>query len=85
MPIMYNIDDAAPLRFNKAGRNMIQHNVFVCSEDVLPIYYGGTDQDDIITIDNIILNQSSGDDVKRLEGIIEKQKSDVGPRNKRIR
>ncbi len=77
--IVYNIA-RSPLRFHKAFHNTVRNNVFVCGDDIPPIMYNRTKEEDIIKIDNVVLSQSSVIDLKVLDEIIEKRKVDIGPR-----
>ncbi len=77
--IVYNIA-RSPLRFNKAYfPNVVRNNVLVCGEDIPPIRYNSTKEEDIEKVDNIILNQSSEPDLEKLAEIIKKRKADIGP------
>ncbi len=76
--IVYNIA-RSPLRFHKAFHNTVRNNVFVCGDDIPPIRYNRTKEEDIIKIDNVVLSQSSVIDLEILEEIIEKRKVDIGP------
>lgn len=76
--IVYNIA-RSPLRFHKAFNNTVRNNVFVCGDDIPPIRYNRTKEDDIIKIDNIVLSQSSESDMEKLNVIVEKRIVDIGP------
>ncbi len=79
--IVYNIA-RSPLRFHKAFENIVRNNVFVCNDDIPPIRYNNTKEENIKKIDNIILNQSLKTDMKKLESIIDKRINKIGPSNK---
>ncbi len=79
--IVYNIA-RSPLRFHKAFENIVRNNVFVCGDDIPPIGYNNTKEENIKKIDNIILNQSLKTDMKKLESIIDKRINKIGPSNK---
>lgn len=76
--IIYHIG-RSPLRFHKAIRDTVRNNVLVYGDGIPPIRYNRIKEENIINIDNIILNQSSESDMKRLEKIIKKRISDIGP------
>ncbi len=76
--IVYNIA-RSPLRFHKAFENIVRNNVFVCGDDIPPIRYNSTKEENIKKIDNIVLRQSSKTDMKKLRSIIEKRIKDIGP------
>ena len=76
--IIYDIG-RSPLRFHKATQDVVRNNVLVCGDNIPPVRYNRTKEDDIEKIDNIILNQSSETDMKHLKEIIEKRISDIGP------
>ncbi len=77
--IVYDIA-RSPLRFHKAFQNTVRNNVFVCGDDIPPIRYNSTKEEDILKIDNVVLSQSSVIDLEILDEIIEKRKVDIGPR-----
>ena len=61
----------SPLRFHKAfSPTMVRKNVLVCKDDIPPIAYNSTREDDIQKEDNIILSQSSEADMLSLEELI---------------
>jgi len=76
--IVYNIA-RSPLRFHRAKQNTVRNNVFVCGDDIPPIRYNRTKEEDIIKIDNIVLSQSSVIDLEILNEMVEKRKFDFGP------
>lgn len=76
--IVYNIA-RSPLRFHKAFENIVRNNVFVCGDDIPPIRYNSTKEENIKKIDNIVLRQSSKTDMKKLKAIIEKRIKNIGP------
>ena len=75
--IVYNIA-RSPLRFHKAFINVVSNNVLVCGENIPPIRYNRTLEEDIKKIDNIVLSQSSETDMEELKVIIEKRIIDIG-------
>jgi len=71
--IVYNIA-RSPLRFHKAHHpNIVRNNVLVCQNDIPPLRYNSTREADIQKTGNIILNQSSESDMKRLQELIKEQ------------
>lgn len=76
--IVYNIA-RSPLRFHKAFQNTVSNNILVCGNEIPPIRYNRTKEDDIIKVDNIVLSQSSYSDMEKLKIIVEKRKADIGP------
>ncbi len=77
--IVYNIA-RSPLRFHKAFENIVRNNVFVCGDDIPPIRYNSTKEEDIKKIDNLVLQQSSETDMKKLNVIVEERIADIGPK-----
>jgi hypothetical protein len=75
--IVYNIA-RSPLRFHKAFQNTVKNNVFACGEDIPPIRYNRTKEEDIIKIDNIILNENSATDMEKLKVLVEKRIEEIG-------
>jgi hypothetical protein len=68
--IVYNIA-RSPLRFHKAQHpTMVRNNVLVCNDDIPPIAYNSTREEDIQKTGNIILSQSSESDMRRLEALV---------------
>ncbi|MEN8230657.1 MAG: right-handed parallel beta-helix repeat-containing protein, partial [Bacteroidota bacterium] len=68
--IIYNIA-RSPLRFHRAYfPNVVRHNVLVCGDDIPPVRYNSTKEENIQKIDNIILTQSSETDREKLETIV---------------
>ncbi len=76
--IVYNIA-RSPLRFHRAVQNVVRNNVFVCGDDIPPIRYNRTKEEDIKKIDNVILLQSSEADMEKLKTIIDERMIDIGP------
>ncbi len=68
--IIYNIA-RSPLRFHKAFHNVVRNNVLVCGDDIPPIRYNRTKEEDIKKVDNLVLRQSSETDMEKLKAIIE--------------
>jgi len=68
--IIYNIA-RSPLRFHKAFHNVVRNNVLVCGDDIPPIRYHRTKEEDIKKVDNLVLRQSSETDMEKLKAIIE--------------
>ena len=75
--IVYNIA-RSPLRFHKAFENIVSNNIFVCGDNIPPICYNNTKEENIKKVDNIVLQQSSTKDMETLKGIIEKRISEIG-------
>ncbi len=71
--IIYNIA-RSPLRFHKAFKNVVRNNVFVCGDNIPPIRYNSTKEENIEKIDNIVLSQSSKADMEKLIVILKKYK-----------
>lgn len=68
--IIYDIA-RSPLRFHKAFHpTIVRNNVLVCYDDIPPIAFNSTREEDIEKSDNIILNQTSETDMKRLEELV---------------
>jgi len=67
--VVYNIA-RSPLRFHKAFHNMVRNNLFVCGDDIPPIRYNNTKEEDIKKADNIVLQQSSETDMEKLKAIV---------------
>jgi len=64
--IVYHIAKS-PLRFHKAfSPTMVINNVLVCQDEVPPIAYNSTREEDIEKSENTILSQSSEKDMNRL-------------------
>jgi len=76
--IVYNIA-RSPLRFHRAVQNVVSNNVFVCGDDIPPIRYNRTKEEDIKKIDNVILQQSSDADMEKLKTIIDERMINIGP------
>ena len=76
--IVYNIA-RSPLRFHRAFENIVRNNVFVCGDDIPPIRYNSTKEENIKKIDNIVLSQSSKEDMEKLRSIIEQRINSIGP------
>ncbi len=76
--IVYNIA-RSPLRFHKAFQNTVQNNVLVCGNDIPPIRYNRTEEEDIIKIDNTVLSQSSDSDMEKLKVLVDKKVGEIGP------
>ncbi len=70
--IVYNIA-RSPLRFHKAFQNTVRNNVFACGDNIPPIRYNRTKEEDIKKIDNIVLSQSSKSDMEKLNSIVDKR------------
>jgi GH141 insertion domain/Right handed beta helix region len=75
--IIYNIA-RSPLRFHKAFQNVVRNNVFVCGDDIPPIRYNNTKEENIKKVDNTLLIQSSKIDMDKLKSIVEKRILDIG-------
>ncbi|MCK5470581.1 MAG: right-handed parallel beta-helix repeat-containing protein, partial [Cyclobacteriaceae bacterium] len=75
--IVYNIA-RSPLRFHKAFQNTVRNNVLVCGDDIQPIRYNRTKEDDINKVDNLVLSQSSKSDMEKLKTIVDERKADIG-------
>ena len=75
--IVFNIA-RSPLRFHKAFLNVVRNNVFVCGDDIAPIRYNNTKEEDIKKVDNIVLSQSSKTDMEKLKAIVEKRIIEIG-------
>lgn len=68
--IVYNIA-RSPLRFHKAfSPTMVRNNVLVCGENVPPIAYNNTREEDIEKTGNILLSQSSESDRLKLQELV---------------
>jgi hypothetical protein len=69
--IIYNIA-RSPLRFHRAQYpNLVQDNFLACGEGIPPIRYNNTLEDDIQKSGNLILDQTSESDMRRLQELIE--------------
>jgi hypothetical protein len=78
--ILYNIA-RSPIRFHKAFENIVRHNVLVCGDDIPPIRYNSTKEDDIKKIENIVLRQSVKEDMNKLKDIIKNRIDNIGVKN----
>lgn len=68
--IVYSIA-RSPLRFHKAKHPiMVRNNVLVCDDNIPPIAYNSTKEDDIQKVDNTILNEASESDMNRLRELL---------------
>ena len=70
--IIFNIA-RSPLRFHKAFNNIVSNNVLVCGDDIPPIRYNRTKEEDIIKVDNILLRQSNKSDVEKLNKLVDQR------------
>jgi hypothetical protein len=61
----------SPLRFHRATTNLVQDNVLVCGENIPPVRYNRTEENDIVMKGNIILSVTNEEDMSKLAGIIE--------------
>ncbi len=75
--IIYNIA-RSPIRFHKAFHNIVRANTLVCNDNTPPIRYNATKEENIEKIDNLVLNQSSEEDMKKLETIIARYRKNIG-------
>lgn len=75
--IVYNIA-RSPLRFHKAFHIVVRNNILVCGDEIPPIRYNNTKEEDIIKVDNLVLSQSSKTDMEKLKAIVEKRMTDFG-------
>ncbi|MEA3460591.1 MAG: right-handed parallel beta-helix repeat-containing protein [Bacteroidota bacterium] len=68
--IVYDIA-RSPLRFHKATHpTTVRNNVLVCKDNIPPIAYNRTREEDIEKVDNTILSESSESDMKRLQELV---------------
>jgi hypothetical protein len=68
--IIYNIA-RSPLRFHRAQYpNLVLDNFLACSEGIPPIRYNNTLEDDIRKSGNLILDQTSESDMRRLQELV---------------
>ena len=79
--IVYNIA-RSPLRFHKAFENIVRKNVFVCGDDIPPIRYNSTKEENIKKVDNTVFSQSSKADMEKLESIVKKRIKKISPARK---
>jgi hypothetical protein len=77
--IVYNIA-RSPLRFHKAFKNIVKNNVLVCGDEIPPIRYNSTKEENITKVDNIVYSQSSEADMEKIELIVKQRKVDIGPK-----
>lgn len=68
--IIFNIA-RSPLRFHKAFSNLVRNNVLVCPDNIPPIRYNRTKEENIKRDGNIVLNQSSKEDMQKLKNIVD--------------
>lgn len=73
---------STPVASLQRAAELVRNNVFVCGDDIPPIRYNRTKEEDIQKIDNTILTQSSETDQKRLEEIVKERAADTGPLEK---
>ena len=72
--IIYNIA-RSPLRFHRAqSPNLVRGNVLVCREGTPPIRYNSTREEDIRKSGNIVLDQDSESDMRRLRELVDQLK-----------
>jgi hypothetical protein len=69
--IIYNIAKS-PLRFHRATTNLVKENVLSCADDVPPVRYNATREEDIRLENNLILKDSDTNDWKLLDEAIAK-------------
>ena len=67
--IIYNIAKS-PLRFHRATTNLVKDNILSCGDDIPPVRYNNTREEDITLENNLILHDSSPDDRIILEEAI---------------
>lgn len=79
--IVYNIA-RSPLRFHKAFENIVSNNVFVCGDDIPPIRYNSTKEENIKKVNNIIFSHSSKADMEKLQSIVKQRIKEIGPARK---
>jgi hypothetical protein len=60
----------SPLRFHRATINLVSENILVCGEEIPPVRYNRTLEEDITLKDNQILSLSRKEDREILEEII---------------
>jgi hypothetical protein len=59
--IIYNIA-RSPLRFHRATTNLVKDNILSCGDDIPPVRYNNTREEDITLENNLILQDSDPDD-----------------------
>lgn len=69
--IIFNIAKS-PLRFHRATTNMVKNNILSCGDEVPPVRYNNTREEDIRLENNLILTDSNPDDRKKLDEAIAK-------------
>lgn len=69
--IIFNIAKS-PLRFHRATTNLVRNNILSCGDEVPPVRYNNTREEDIRLENNLILNDSNPDDRKKLDEAIAK-------------
>jgi hypothetical protein len=67
----------SPLRFHKAGKNIVRHNVLAMAAGVPPIRYNNTEEKNILQIDNEII-EAATEETTRLNKAIIKIKQSAG-------
>ena len=75
--IVYNVA-RSPLRFHKAFENIVSNNILVCGDNIPPIRYNNTKEENIKKVDNIVLSQSSKSDMEKLRSIVNKRIKEIG-------
>lgn len=70
--IIFNIA-RSPLRFHKAFNSIVSKNVLVCGDDIPPIRYNRTKEEDIKKVENIILSQSYKSDIEKLNKLVDQR------------
>ena len=67
--IIYNIAKS-PLRFHRATTNLVKNNILSCGDDIPPVRYNNTREEDILLEENLILLDSDQEDRIILEKAI---------------
>jgi hypothetical protein len=61
----------SPLRFHRAGVNLVSDNILVCGENIPPVRFNNTVEENVVLERNQILSVSDPEDAEILESIIE--------------
>ena len=74
--IVYNIAKS-PLRFHKAFGNLVKNNVFAIEENIPPIQYNRTIDENIRKVNNTLLKLSSDQDMEKLQLLVQKRIKEI--------
>ena len=67
--LIYSISKS-PLRFHKATTNLVKNNFLFCGEDIPPIRYNNTKEEDIQKVGNQVFHENDSDFRKKLKQVV---------------